>query len=153
MSEINRAFAETYLALTDPDRPDHGKHAPLTVWEEHQLFRAWLRLDDMRSELATVTAERDAARRETDRVIAQFDDALTRLQAAHEELAACRADAERLKAGIDAVAALMNESYGVDGLHRNGDVAPWSELRTGGQFEEWLLAFDDALAKEPNDAG
>jgi len=47
--------------------------------------------------------------------------------------------------GLEAVASLMDESQGVGGLHMNGDFAPWSELRTGGRFEEWLVAFDDAL--------
>ena len=47
--------------------------------------------------------------------------------------------------GLEAVESLMNESHGVGGLHLNGDFAPWSELRTGGRFEEWLVAFDDAL--------
>jgi hypothetical protein len=47
--------------------------------------------------------------------------------------------------GLEAVASLMDESSGVGGLHLNGDFAPWSELRTGGRFEEWLVAFDDAL--------
>ncbi len=43
------------------------------------------------------------------------------------------------------VAALIDESHGVAGLHLNGDVAPWSELREGGRFE-WLGEFDRALA-------
>ena len=47
--------------------------------------------------------------------------------------------------GLDAVASLIDESNGVGGLHLNGDFAPWCELRTGGRFEEWLVAFDDAL--------
>ncbi len=54
-------------------------------------------------------------------------------------------DEKKLVAGITAVVDLMNESIGVDGLHRNGDVASWDELRTGGRFECWLMAFDDAL--------
>ena len=47
--------------------------------------------------------------------------------------------------GLEAVETLINDSHGVCGLHLNGDFAPWSELRTGGRFEEWLVAFDDAL--------
>ena len=47
--------------------------------------------------------------------------------------------------GLKAVEDLMNESAGVDGLHLNGDLAPWEELRTGGRFEDWLKDFDDAL--------
>jgi len=47
--------------------------------------------------------------------------------------------------GLGAVASLINESYGVSGLHLNGDIAPWSELQTGGRFEEWLHDFDAAI--------
>jgi hypothetical protein len=53
---------------------------------------------------------------------------------------------KRLRAGIAAVADLINESDGVYGLHCNGDWSPWPELRTGGRFEDWLLDFDTALA-------
>lgn len=56
------------------------------------------------------------------------------------------AENSRLRSGLKAVEDLMADSYGVYGLHLNGDVAPWAELRTGGRFEEWLLAFDDALS-------
>ncbi len=47
--------------------------------------------------------------------------------------------------GLDAVAALIAESYGVAGLHLNGDVATWDELRSGGRYEDWLLAYDAAM--------
>lgn len=53
---------------------------------------------------------------------------------------------ERLAAGLLAVESLVNESHGVSGLHLNGDVADWESLRTGGRFEEWLLAFDAAIS-------
>ena len=51
----------------------------------------------------------------------------------------------KLVRGINAVADLIDNSTGVDGLHLNGDIAPWDELRTGGMFEEWLVDFDEAL--------
>jgi hypothetical protein len=51
----------------------------------------------------------------------------------------------RLRAGIEAVEGLINDSQGVYGLHLNGDCAPWETLRTGGQFEDWLIDFDKAL--------
>lgn len=50
-----------------------------------------------------------------------------------------------LKFGLTEVACLMDNSTGVAGLHLNGDIAKWSDLRTGGKFETWLLGFDDAL--------
>jgi len=49
--------------------------------------------------------------------------------------------------GFDAVRSLMADSGGVYGLHLNGDPAPWSELETGGRFEEWLINFDIASTK------
>jgi hypothetical protein len=53
-----------------------------------------------------------------------------------------------LSAGIAAVSGLIDESQGVAGLHLNGDVATWEELRQGGRFEEWLSDFDEALRIE-----
>ena len=52
---------------------------------------------------------------------------------------------EKLKAGLLAVDELMRSSYGVSGLHLNGDIAAWGDLRKGGHFEEWLIEFDEAL--------
>ena len=48
--------------------------------------------------------------------------------------------------GLQAVQKLINESHGVDGLHLNGDPAPWESLQTGGEFESWLEPFDSAIA-------
>lgn len=48
---------------------------------------------------------------------------------------------ELLKALEDLVSdieALISESEGVVGLHRNGDVATWDELDVTGQYSEWL---------------
>ena len=52
---------------------------------------------------------------------------------------------EILRKGIDAVCQLMAQSQGVTGLHLNGDVATWDDLRTGGKMEEWLVEFDVAV--------
>jgi len=54
--------------------------------------------------------------------------------------------------GLGAVASLINEPYGVSGLHLNGDIAPWSELQTGGRFEEWLHDFDAAIKQQSSTA-
>jgi hypothetical protein len=51
---------------------------------------------------------------------------------------------EKLREGIKAVRELIDESYGVDGLHKNGQVASWDDLELGGKFEEWLTAFNEA---------
>lgn len=55
---------------------------------------------------------------------------------------------ERQAKAIVAVSALIDESHGVAGLHLNGDVAPWHDLREGGRYEEWLIDFDAALANK-----
>lgn len=47
--------------------------------------------------------------------------------------------------GLLAVESLILESKGVAGLHLNGDLAEWDELRSGGRFGDWLYKFDDAL--------
>lgn len=54
-----------------------------------------------------------------------------------------------LRDGLLAVEELIGDSYGVVGLHRNGDTAKWDELRTGGRYEDWLLAYDKAHLQEP----
>lgn len=62
------------------------------------------------------------------------------------DLAVLAKRCEGMKDGLNAVADLINESYGVAGLHQNGDVASWEELRTGGNHEDWLVEFDEALS-------
>ena len=56
---------------------------------------------------------------------------------------------EELAGALDnackSVCELIGFSRGVDGLHLNGEVATWKDLRTGGRFEGWLVEFDDAL--------
>ena len=44
---------------------------------------------------------------------------------------------------VIAEANLIDNSTGVEGLHLNGDIAPQGDLRTGGQYEEWLVDFDE----------
>ena len=46
---------------------------------------------------------------------------------------------------VNSMAELMDKSVGVAGLHRNGDLATWAELRRGGRFDGWLSDVDDAL--------
>ena len=46
--------------------------------------------------------------------------------------------------------ALISESDGVYGLHKNGDPAPWGELLAEGRFEDWLRAL--AAARRALDA-
>lgn len=52
---------------------------------------------------------------------------------------------KKLVDGLLAVEALIAQSDGVIGLHRNGDSATWDELRAGGRLESWLSEFDEAL--------
>ena len=51
-----------------------------------------------------------------------------------------------LKQVVSDVRVLADHSYGVHGLHQNGDLAPWNSLFSGGFFESWLLSVDDADA-------
>lgn len=50
---------------------------------------------------------------------------------------------EALQRLVGALEDLIDDSEGVAGLHRNGDLAPWSELARDGRFP-WLAALDDA---------
>ena len=79
---------------------------------------------DLRRQLAEVTAERELF---------------------------CKQTAVLWKA-VRAMQDLIDQSQGVYGLHLNGDGAPWATLRKGGQFEEWLLDFDDALESADDEA-
>lgn len=64
------------------------------------------------------------------------------IAAATERAEKAEAACAAMQLAINAVADLINNSRGVCGLHLNDHEAPWSELQTGGRFEEWLLAFD-----------
>jgi hypothetical protein len=83
-----------------------------------------------------------------------FEPGKAGLAAFREHIAECNAhplhpmavEIKKLRAGIAAVQKLIEESQGVDGLHLNGDVAAWDDLRSGGHFEEWLKDFDESLS-------
>lgn len=51
---------------------------------------------------------------------------------------------EALEKAVRSVCELIGDSRGVDGLHLNGDIAEWDSLRTGGNYEGWLIEFDEA---------
>ena len=50
---------------------------------------------------------------------------------------------DHLESLVNSLTVLIQESNGVSGLHRNGDVATWGELTEGGRFEDWLVAYND----------
>lgn len=54
---------------------------------------------------------------------------------------------QQLRAAIASVEFLINNSDGVHGLHRNGQLCTWSDLREGGRYEEWLSDFDAVLER------
>ena len=65
----------------------------------------------------------------------------------HDELVAMNKELlAALKRVVGDVRTLADHSYGVHGLHQNGDLAPWNSLFSGGFFESWLLSVDDADA-------
>jgi hypothetical protein len=69
-------------------------------------------------------------------------------QAMADEVIFLRAENEQLREGLQAVENLIKASQGVYGLRFHNDPEPWAELRTGGQFEEWLIGFDKACTQE-----
>lgn len=63
----------------------------------------------------------------------------------HDELVAMNRELlEVLKRVVFDLNELSNNSDGVIGLHRNGDIARWSSLRSCGFNEGWLLSIDEA---------
>ena len=63
----------------------------------------------------------------------------------HDELVAMNKELlAALEKVVSDITALSENSYGVHGLHRNGDLAPWNSLFSGGFFEGWLLSIDEA---------
>lgn len=65
------------------------------------------------------------------------------------EVEAMQKVVEAAKTGASAVRGLMSDSRGVDGYHRNGDIATWGELERGGRYA-CIAEFndlEDALAK------
>ena len=63
----------------------------------------------------------------------------------HDELVAMNKELlEGLKRVVFDLNELSDNSDGVIGLHRNGDIARWSSLRSGGFNEGWLLSIDEA---------
>lgn len=66
---------------------------------------------------------------------------------AHKFVAAVNSRADLVEALTKLVGGLdylIGGSYGVAGLHQNGETAPWGDLTRGGCCEEWLRVLDDA---------
>ena len=100
-------------------------------------------------QVASLTEQLAEAKKWWNKFEEGYGEALEQLAAIKENkvtaLATERARGEKLLKGLGAVVCLIEESYGVVGLHLNGDTATWHELRTGGQYEDWLEDFDTAL--------
>lgn len=83
--------------------------------------------------------------------LSQLDGLRRQRNAAQEQAAAhkrsldvLRIECAAARVAIHAIYDLIEASHGVTGLHRNGDVVPWSELQAGGRFESWLAALQSA---------
>lgn len=90
-------------------------------------------------------AKRDAARiAELERLLAKKTASAKKLSGRVQMLERQRG---KLLGALDGmltdIHSLMAESYGVAGLHLNGDVATWDELSEGGRFE-WLMHISEA---------
>ena len=66
------------------------------------------------------------------------------VEALEEEVNALKSELATAIKGLKAVRSLMDESYGVYGLHQNGASAPWESIEMGGHFETWLIDFNMA---------
>lgn len=47
---------------------------------------------------------------------------------------------------VDSLDHLISDSYGVAGLHLNGEIVPWGDLTEGGRYQEWLSSLEEARA-------
>jgi uncharacterized small protein (DUF1192 family) len=74
---------------------------------------------------------------------AQLGSSTELVELQREEIKRLKGELAKYKNGVSEVHALIESSYGVAGLHLNGDVAPWSELMKGGRFEDWLADLPD----------
>ena len=82
-----------------------------------------------------------------DMIVRKTMDAMEHAINSHDELVAMNNELlAALKRVVGDVRTLADHSYGVHGLHQNGDLAPWNSLFSGGFFESWLLSVDDADA-------
>lgn len=118
---------------------NHGAGTPLSIAKaEVQELKSLL--ETHRGLIASQLAQIEAIRSDNAAIRAQ-------LAARDAELAEVVTHAASL---LNEIKSLMDESGGVYGMHLNGDLAPWSELEAGGQFER-LTSLDDldaALARE-----
>lgn len=80
---------------------------------------------------------------------AAVEDLRAAMQKIIDHIEAQAAEIERLRKGLSGVEFLIKESTGVYGLHLTGELSPWSSLRTGGEYETWLVKFDTALKETP----
>ena len=103
----------------------------------------WL-LNDLKTEYDQLRARNAELEAEVARYKSNIDitEAATGMCGIYAKL---EAEVALLRKAHNAILDLINSSQGVYGLHLNGDGAPWESLRTGGQFEAWLLDFDAAL--------
>lgn len=74
------------------------------------------------------------------------DPPLTCYDVSNSILSLLAPEIEKARKGLIAVKDLIDNSYGVVGLHLNGDPAPWESLLEGGQFEDWLKDFSEAIS-------
>ena len=125
------------------------------------------RVEELKTELAVERADKLAKIVAAQERAEKAEAALANMTTAHCEAMALVLSHEghietlggelaRLKEAVESVNDLINNSYGIAGLHLNGDVAPWNELLRGGRFESWLLKFDialDSLNLNPKEEG
>jgi hypothetical protein len=115
----------------DREESDHGRTIDQRDAAEDALGRMFQAVTGRVAEWSSAWGYTDAIEEVEEHVAA-----LARQPAAVDGLAA------RL---VDELDGLVGESYGVSGLHLNGDVAPWDELLPGGRFER-LSSLDELRA-------
>jgi vacuolar-type H+-ATPase subunit I/STV1 len=97
------------------------------------------RIAELEARVKEAEAERDELKFEVSQEVVDLDDKLVEAQS---KLDAALADNARLRKALSGllenVGDLMSESYGVIGLHLNGDNASWGSISDAGEYGEWL---------------
>lgn len=87
MAQLTEEMVRGWLRRTDPDGPTNTCHINSTIWEEHQLCRAWLERAELRAALAArdeqitnLTHDRDSWREQADEMATEAAKYLERVR-------------------------------------------------------------------------
>jgi cell division protein FtsB len=138
----NAVFAHNHREL-DLAAVMSGESSSITL-----LTAAKQRIRWLSRRLVATEQEVEQLHRQIDALKMQLADKQYAFYQRGKTLDSVRQKRDQLKAQVNsmkqALTELVDHSFGVAGLHLNGEVAEWSDLVGEGIFCEWLAAFDAA---------